>query len=114
MILVYQLILIKLVKVDDINIKNYCLQNIYIKYDAANVYELSYVLLDKKLSIKELLGKCNSEVEGYNKLYEFETFNILQCKENNDMIIGPKTLDVDSNFCPKDNLINPNEVKTEE
>ncbi len=90
---------------DDFKIKNYCLQNIYIKYDAANVYDLSYVLLDKKLTIKDLLAKKNNEINDYDTLYEYDDFNILQCQENKDLIIGSKDLNLTSNLCPHEQLV---------
>lgn len=77
-----------------------CLNNIYVKYDEENVYELSYVLLDKKITINNLIDKSIEMLEeNGNTLYDLEIFKILSCKDSNEYILGNKKLKIDSPYC---------------
>lgn len=77
-----------------------CLNNIYVKYDEENVYELSYVLLDKKITINNLIEKSIETLEeDGNILYDLETFKILSCKDSDEYILGNKKLKIDSPYC---------------
>lgn len=85
-----------------------CLNNIYVKYTDENVYELSYVLLDKKITINNLIeNSIETKEENGNILYDLDTFKILSCKDKNEYIIGNKKLKIDSPYCkaeePKSN-----------
>lgn len=77
----------------DYNLYLECLNNIIIKYDAKNIYELSSLLSSGKLKITSLLDKAQEvkeeETTG-NKLYIYDDFKIVQCSENlgSDIIIG--------------------------
>ncbi|MBR1413046.1 MAG: hypothetical protein IJ574_00045 [Bacilli bacterium] len=92
--------LIKYAEVNNTKIKTYCLKDIRVTYDENNIYDLSYVLQDKKVTLEELYKKSNNKITDYNTLYEYEQFNILVCKDNNDVIIGNKKLNMDNDYCP--------------
>lgn len=77
-----------------------CIDNVFIKYDAENVYDLSYVLIDKKMTLEILTRKAKtSKEENGNTLYEYDKFNVLTCANNKEVIIGDKKLKIDSPYC---------------
>lgn len=77
-----------------------CLSNIFVKYDSENVYDLSYVLNDKKITIDTLIKKSveTTEANG-NTLYNLEKFKILSCANKKEYIIGNSKLELDSPYC---------------
>lgn len=87
-------------KVDNLTYYVSCLDKIYVKYDEENVYDLSYVLLDKKVNLKSLIEKSNEKIEeNGNTLYEYENFKILECANKEEVIIGDKDIEIDSPYC---------------
>lgn len=92
--------LTKYAEINDTIVKSYCLKDIRITYDEENIYDLSYALQDKKISLDELYKKSSNIVSDYNKLYEYEYFNILVCKDNKNVIIGNKKLSLENDYCP--------------
>lgn len=87
-------------KTTDLTYYTSCLDNIFVKYNDENVYDLSYVLLDKKMTLDALITKSkeNKEENG-NILYEYETFKVLACANKEEIIIGDKSLKIDSPYC---------------
>lgn len=85
---------------NDLTYYTSCLDNIYVKYDEENIYDLSYVLLDKKMTFEALtkLSKETKEENG-NTLYKYDNFNILKCANNKEVIIGNEELKIDSPYC---------------
>lgn len=77
-----------------------CLDKVFVKYDEENIYDLSYVLLDKKMTLEALtkLSEENQEENG-NILYKYDQFNVLECANKKEVIIGNKALKVDSTYC---------------
>jgi len=77
-----------------------CLNNVFVRYDEENVYDLSYVLLDKKMAFDSLISKSvdKEELDG-NILYEYETFKLLSCANKEEVIIGNSNLKIDSPYC---------------
>lgn len=87
-------------KTTDLTYYTSCLDNIFVKYDDENVYDLSYVLLDKKMTIESLLNKSvEKEKENGNKLYKYEKFKVLVCANGKEVIIGNNDLKIDSPYC---------------
>lgn len=94
-------------KTEYVNTSNFdyytsCLSKIYAVYED-DVYELSYVLKDERISLDDLL-KDYIDVESkkiddkeYN-LYKFDDYNILVCNDKN-VIIGNSKLSLDDNYC---------------
>lgn len=79
----------------DYNLYSECLNNVIVKYDESNIYELSSLLSSGKLKITDILEKANEERMQENddtKLYLYDEFNIIKCSEStgNDVIIGEK------------------------
>lgn len=87
-------------KIDELTYYTSCLDNVYVKYNAENVYDLSYVLIDKKMNLKSLVSKAEEKIEENNNiLYKFEKFNILECSNKTEVIIGNRKLKIDSPYC---------------
>ena len=87
------------VSISDYNYYTSCLSNVYVVYDEDDVYELSYVLKDEKITLENLLKDYDDKEENdTNTLYKFEKYNILKCDSNN-IIIGNKKLSLDNNYC---------------
>lgn len=77
-----------------------CISSIYVKYDEENIYDLSYVLLDKKMTFEALTKlSLDKKEEAGNTLYKYDDFNILECSNDKEIIIGDKKLKVDSSYC---------------
>ena len=86
----------------DYNYYTSCLSNVYVVYDE-DVYELSYVLKDEKINLKDLIKNYDdkeeiTEEDDDTTLYKFDKYNILVCNSNN-IIIGNKKLALDNNYC---------------
>ncbi|MBQ6687147.1 MAG: hypothetical protein IJN03_01325 [Bacilli bacterium] len=90
----------KYVETDEGTYYTSCLNNIFVKYDSENVYDLSYVLKDKKITIDTLTNNSieTTEVNG-NKLYNLEQFKILSCGNKKEFIIGNSSLGLESPYC---------------
>lgn len=87
----------------DYNLYSDCLNNVIVKYDESNIYELSSLLSSGKLKITDILEKANEERTQENddtKLYLYDDFNIIKCSEStgNDVIIGEK-IDFSNAYC---------------
>lgn len=76
-----------------------CLKNIDIRFNEENVYDLDYVLLDEKITLKKLidLNKEFSVDENNNYLYKLNNLNIIVCN-NNEVILG-KNINFSQNYC---------------
>jgi len=87
-------------KTTDLTYYTSCLDNIFVKYDEENVYDLSYVLIDKKMTLESLVSKSEETIEeNGNILYKYEKFNVLACANKKEIIIGDKSLKIDSPYC---------------
>lgn len=74
------------------------IDSIYYKYNEDNIYELSYILSDKRDSIDNIVkGKEYDTLENDNRLYKFDKFNIIRC--NNE-----KTIFINKNYKIPDNV----------
>ncbi len=88
-------------KTEDYTYYNNCLDAIYVKYDNENIYELGYVLTDKRMNLDMLIRNQEKE-ENYNlELYQLNEFNLVKCKNSNNIIIGNKSLNLDTNYCER-------------
>ncbi len=85
-------------KTDEYNFYSQCLNNMYIKYDEENIYELSYVLTDHRMTFKKMIEKAIVTEKDGLTLYETDKLNILKCQTNN-VILGDKSLTLNSNVC---------------
>lgn len=87
-------------KTTDLTYYTSCLDNIFVKYDEENVYDLSYVLIDKKMTLETLTkDPKEKEEENNNTLYKNEKYNVLVCANKEEIIIGNNDLKVDSPYC---------------
>ncbi len=87
----------------DYNLYIKCLNNIIVKYDEKNIYELSSLLSSGKIKIESLLEKAREEKtqeSDGSKLYLYDDFRILKCSESagSDIIIG-KDVDFSNTIC---------------
>lgn len=87
------------------NIYTYCLDNIRVKYNTDIIYDLSYVLTDKRLRIEELI---NVDVILYenNSFYELSNFNVQVCL-NKDIYLVSKNIGINNELC--ESLVDSNE-----
>ena len=85
-------------KTEDYTYYNNCLDSIYVKYDNENIYDLGYVLTDKRMTFDLLIRDTTKEENNNLELYQFDEFNLIKCKNSNN-IIGNKNLNLESNFC---------------
>ncbi len=92
--------LVKYAETDEAKYFTSCLNNIFVKYDAENVYDLSYVLADEKIKKENLIARSNSheEVNG-NILYKLKQFNMLVCANEKAIILGNNYLELFSPYC---------------
>ena len=75
------------------------IQGIFYKYDENNIYEIDYLLLDKRENLENLIGDISpSELDEVHKLYELENYNIVVC-ENEDIIFANKDITKLQNVC---------------
>ena len=91
------------VEVNEYKYYTSCLDNVYVVYDENDVYELSYVLKDEKLTYADLIKNYDekSEEEKDDKkitLYKFENYNMIDCG-NKNIIIGDSKLSLKNNYC---------------
>lgn len=79
---------------------NYYLYNLdylHLKYDEENIYELQYVLLDKRLTIKDFIG-VDPDTITENTLFTKDNYNVLVC-QNKKVIFGSKKLSDKDLYC---------------
>ena len=82
-----------------------CLNEIELKYSEEDIYELNYLLQDKKIKLTDIYKKANSQEsydDGGSTLYHFDEFNILKCNTlegNNDIIFGDTNLTKTAELC---------------
>lgn len=80
------------------------LKNIYVRYDEDLVYELSYLITDKRITldniIKDVLGDdiLNEEEVVVGKWYALDKFNVVIC-DNEEVIFSNKNYRINSNIC---------------
>ncbi|MBQ6840976.1 MAG: hypothetical protein IJO63_02520 [Bacilli bacterium] len=78
-------------KIDE-NVYYLGLQGIFYKYDENNIYEIDYMLSDKRVTLESLIGEITpSMIEDVHELYELESYNIVVC-ENKDIIFANKDI----------------------
>lgn len=78
------------------------IQGIFYKYDENNIYEIDYLLLDKRETLENLIGKVTpSLIEDVHKLYELENYNLIIC-EDEDVIFANKDITNLKNVCDKE------------
>jgi len=82
----------------------YGIDNIYIHYDENNIYELSYLFTDLRLTLEDILKDIEKKdlkdeeeiIKGY--LYELNKFNCLVC-ENKRVIFGNRKIELNIDLC---------------
>lgn len=87
----------------DYNLYTECLNNVIVKYNESNVYELSSLLSSGKLKLTDVLEKANDEQvqeSDGTKLYIYDSFKIIKCSESagSDIIIG-ENIDFSKDYC---------------
>lgn len=87
----------------DYNLYTECLNNVIVKYNESNIYELSSLLSSGKVKITDILEKANEEQTQESdgtKLYIYDNFRIVKCSEStgSDIIIG-ENIDFSNVFC---------------
>ena len=88
-------------KTENYTYYSHCLDSIYVKYDNENIYDLSYVLTDKRMTFDMLIDgiEKQEDEEQIAELYKLDEFNIIKCKNSNNIIIGNKKLNLKKNYC---------------
>ena len=82
----------------------YGVNSLNVKYDQDNIYELSYVLQDEKITFDDLVAGVdfkilsNKDEEEVAKVYNLEKFNVIECS-NNKKIVANKNNKVNSDIC---------------
>lgn len=82
----------------------YGINSLNVKYDQDNIYELSYVLQDEKITFDDLVAGVdfkilsNKDEEEVAKVYNLEKFNVIECS-NNKKIVANKNNKVNSDIC---------------
>ena len=75
------------------------IDNIYYKFNEENIYDLSYVLSDKRDSIDNIVkGKEYDTLENDNRLYKFDKFNIIRCNNEKTIFIN-KNYKITNEIC---------------
>ena len=83
------------------------LSNIFVHFDQDNVYELSYLITDSRITVKDLIKDVEySELKDDEetvkaKKYELEKFNILTCEKNDKVIFANKKSKLNIDMCEK-------------
>lgn len=91
---------VKYEEMDNLVYYTSCIDKVLIKYNEDNIYDLSYELLDKRVTLNDLINLSKeSKEENGNTLYIYDDFNILKCANQNEIIIGTKKLEVNSPYC---------------
>ncbi|MBE6155447.1 MAG: hypothetical protein E7164_01670 [Firmicutes bacterium] len=79
------------------------LKSIYYKYDENNIYELEYLMSDKRESVDNLLnGLAGTIINEKDELYTLEKYNIVKC-ENNDVVFVNQDINNFEMICDKEN-----------
>ena len=81
------------------------LDNIYIHYDKNNVYELSYLITDSRITFEDLVKDKeyselkNKDEEVVAQKYQLDKFNIMKCLDNDKVIIANKKSKLNIDLC---------------
>lgn len=86
-------------KTDEYTYYSSCLDKIYVRYDEENIYELSYILSDKRLTFEQLTENISKEEYDNIDLYKFNDFNLIKCHNSNNIIIGTSELNEKNSYC---------------
>lgn len=95
-------------KTNEYNFYSNCLNDLFVNYDENNIYELSYVLTDHRMTLEKLIENAKVTEENDMTLYENEKYNVLKCSTNN-VILGNKKLDLSSKLCEQFVEVNTDE-----
>jgi len=75
------------------------ISNIYYKYNEDNIYDLSYILTDKRDSIDNIVkGKEYTENNNNDRVYKFEKFNLVRCSNEKTIFVNPN-ISIKDNIC---------------
>lgn len=75
------------------------ISNIYYKYNEDNIYDLSYILTDKRDSIDNIVkGKEYTENKNNDRVYKFEKFNLVRCNNEKTIFVNPN-INIKDNIC---------------
>jgi hypothetical protein len=94
-------------KTDEYNYYSSCLDSIHVIYDEDNIYDLDYVLTDKRMTFEILTNNITKTSNEVGDLYTFDSFNLVKCANSNNIIIGNKKLNLKTNYCSSfDTILN--------
>lgn len=75
------------------------IENIYYKYDSNNIYDLNYILSDKRESIDNMVsGKEYKQNESMDRIYNFDSFNIVRCANEKTIFVN-KNYKINDDIC---------------
>jgi len=75
------------------------LQGIFYKYDENNIYEIDYLLLDKRETLENLVKDVTpSMIDDVHELFELESYNLIKCASG-DIIFANKDITNLKNAC---------------
>lgn len=80
------------------------LSDIYVHYDENHIYELKYLITDKRLDMKQIIANTkaekltNEDKEEVGNIYDLEKFKVLVC-QNKKIIIASHKNKITSNLC---------------
>lgn len=92
-------------KTDEYTYYSKCLDSIFVKYDQENIYDLGYVLTDKRMTFEQLTKNIEKKENDFQELYQFDEFRLIKCKNSNNIIIGNNKLKLDENYCEHFNVL---------
>ena len=81
------------------------IDNIYVHYDQDNVYELSYLITDSRITLEDLIADIeynelkNKEEEIVAQKYSLEKFNLLKCVNNDKVVFANKKVKLNIDYC---------------
>lgn len=86
-------------KTDTFTYYTHCLDSIYVKYGEENVYDLGYILTDKRMTFEMLIDGKEKEENEFEELYKLGKLNLMKCKNSNNIVLGSKSMNLDTNYC---------------
>lgn len=74
------------------------IEGIYYRYDENNIYELPYLLLDKRESIDNLIENAQKSEEENTTFYKLLDFTVVKCPKDNIIFVNKNIIDLE-NIC---------------
>lgn len=91
--------------VEKMNYYKLGLDNIYVHYDQDNIYELSYLITDSRITIDDLIADIeytelnNKDDEVIAQKYTLDKYSILKCKNVDKVIFANKKAKLTIDYC---------------